>query len=349
MFLISEQDVEHLIEPRAAIAAMTESHGRHPVKRSPDIGRLDLKRQQPNGSVLVLAGHSHDRLFAAKNNMHVYPDPHSRHRLARSMMVLWDAVACEPLALIATTAFNNHRTGAALAAAAAKLAPPHAKTLAVFGAGKIAPAAIRYLAVVRPFERIFVLGRGSSRANELAETAASWPGFARCEVAAETDAEKAVGAADVIVTVTTSDVPVFPGAAVKSGSLVILAGANRPDAREADDTLIGRAQIYVDHQEGCMARAGDLAIPLASGHLKARQIIGEIGPVLAGDPVSALAGADVTVFKSIGVIEQDIALGELILRQAQHENVGIDYDPDSGRCRSVSPRRLPATATADNH
>src|SRR5262249_8838680 len=151
--ILSEQDVEQLIEPSAAIAAMEDAYRRHSAGRMPPPGRLDVPRATPKGSVLVLAGHSDDRLFAMKGNMHVYPEPDLRLGKAASMMLRWDAVQCAPLALVATTRFNNHRTAAGLAAAARHLARENARTLAVFGAGKIAPAVIRYLTLVRPFER----------------------------------------------------------------------------------------------------------------------------------------------------------------------------------------------------
>ncbi len=332
MRLISEHDVERLIDPQATIAAVADGYRRQALGH--EHGRLDLRREDPKGSVLVLAGHAHDGLFAAKTNVHVYPDPQARRRLAQSLMMLWDSVACEPLALISTTAFNNHRTAAGLAAAAQVLAPAKAKTLAIFGAGKIAPAAIRYLAAVCAFERIYILGHGPARARELAETVGRWPALTQCQVTAETDPEKAVRDADVIVTLTTSSVPVFPGHAVKPGALVILAGANRPEAREADDALIARAHIYLDHREGCLTRAGDIAIPLASGHLKPGQIAGEIGARLAGEIATPPPQADIVVFKSMGVIGQDIAIAALLLARAQAENAGTDYDPQSGVCRA---------------
>jgi ornithine cyclodeaminase len=344
MRLISEQDVERLIVPADAIAAEADAYRRYATKDEPEPGRLDLKRQDPAGSVLVLAGHSDDRLFAAKTNVHAYPDAASRRRLAASMMTLWDFAACEPVALIATTGFNNHRTAAGLAAAADKLARKDARTLAIFGAGKIAPAAIRYLCAVRPFERILILGHGTTRARELASMLAREPGFAHCDLSAETDAEKAARAADVIVTLTTSSTPVFPGAAVRPGTLVILAGANRPDAREADDALIGRAEVHVDHLEGCVTRAGDLRIPLASGHLPQEQIAGEIGQLLAGD-AAYVPNREITVFKSMGIIGQDLALARLILRRAREQSIGVEFDPRSGQCSFADTK--PARPSAD--
>jgi ornithine cyclodeaminase/alanine dehydrogenase-like protein (mu-crystallin family) len=328
MRILSEHDVERLIDPDAAIAATVEAFRRHAGGGMPAPGRLDMRRDRPKGSVLILAGHSDDHAFALKANMHVYPESGSGPRKAASMMMLWDAVQCVPRALIAATLFNNHRTAAGVAAATRALAPPRAKKLAVFGAGKIAPEIIRYLARVRPFETIMIAGRGPQRAHDLAQRLREEPEFSGIDVDGTTDASAAVRDADVIVTVTTADAPVFPGRDVKPGAFVILAGANRPDAREADDDLIGRARIYVDHHEHAVERAGDIHIPLRSGRLRPGQIAGEIGMVLSGD--TPAAASDVTVFKSMGIIAQDLALAAMILECAQQMNVGLEFDPWTG-------------------
>jgi ornithine cyclodeaminase len=331
MRLICEEDVERLIDPKEAIASAAQAYRDIARGDQPAPGRLDLPRDNPPGSVLLLAGHGPDRIFCAKTNVHAYPDPASQRREAASMTLLWDGVSCAPLALLATNAFNDHRTAAGLAAAADKLAPPQAKTLVVFGAGKLAPAVVRYLKLVRHFECVLIIGRRLARAKELAERLTHDPEFDGCEIAAETDADKAVSAADVIVTVTTATEPVFPGKAAKPGSLVILAGANRPTMREADDDLIRRAKIYVDCLEPCLTRAGDLKIPLSTGALKPEQIEGEIGKALDAPPAR---GADITVFKSMGVITQDMSLGQLILKRAIEGSVGVEFDPQTGRCGS---------------
>ncbi len=343
--ILSEQDVERLIEPGAAIAAMEDAYRRHSAGRMPPPGRLDVQRGEPKGSVLVLAGHSDGRLFAMKGNMHVYPEPGSRHRKAASMMLLWDAVQCAPLALIATTRFNNHRTAAGLAAAARHLARKDARTLAVFGAGKIAPAVIRYLALVRPFKRVSLVGRGSQRSTDLANTLRREAAFAGCDVRALTDPAAAVQDADVVVTITTADAPVFPGGAVKPGALVILAGANRPQAREADDELMARAQVYVDHRGGSVERAGDICIPLRSGRLKTEQIVGEIGDAIAG--ATPVPRADVTVFKSMGIIAQDLALAELVVDRAARDGIGVELDIETGLCRAANAAILSGPALAE--
>jgi ornithine cyclodeaminase len=341
MLLLSEDDVETLMDPTSAIMVVADCFRNMAMAQHADHGRLDVARQDPKGSVLVLAGHADNGLFAAKTNVHVYPEAGSRRRLARSMMTLWNSAACEPLALIATTLFNNHRTGAGLAAGAAALAPEHAETLVIFGAGKIAPAAIRYIAEVRSLKRIFIFGQGKDRALALADVLSRWPLLSGCDVSADADLEAAVAAADIIVTLTTSSTPVFPGRLVKPGALVILAGANRADAREADDQLIERAHIYADDLGGCQRRAGDIVIPLAMGVLKSVQIAGSVGLPVAGRHQSRPSGTDVTVFKSMGIIEQDIALAAYLLERAKARNQGITYDPWSGG--SLTTASAPST------
>jgi hypothetical protein len=49
------------------------------------------------------------------------------------------------------------------------------------------------------------------------------------------------------------------------------------------------------------------------------------------------------VFKSIGIIAQDLALAELIVTRAGEEGIGIEFDPNTGHCRPAeAPRPLAA-------
>ncbi len=337
MLMLSERDIDSLIDPAAAIAAMAEAYRSHARGNAPAPARLDLPRQSPKGSVLLLAGHAAGSSFAVKANLHVYPDGDVLPRQATSLMLLLDAATCAPKALIATNGFNNHRTAAGLAAAAEALAPAAPQTLAVFGAGKIAPAAIDYLLRVRPFKRLLIVGRDPGRAAALAQATRI---LHRLD-ASVADAETAAREADVIVTLTTADKPVFPGDRIKPGALVILAGANRPQAREADDDLIGRAVLYVDDRRACLERAGDILMPLNSGALRPEQILAEIGERLSGQVFPTSFPHDVTVFKSMGIVAQDIGLAELIVARALKDGRGSDFDPVSGLCRPVVPAAAP--------
>jgi ornithine cyclodeaminase/alanine dehydrogenase-like protein (mu-crystallin family) len=265
-----------------------------------------------------------------KSNVHAYPDGPEAPRLWGSLLTLWDWQRAEPRALLSARAFNEHRTAAGFAVGADRLAAPDAGILALFGAGKSAPLTLRYLKAVRPSIReIRLAGRAPGRVQALAAQAAHWPEFADTRICCAASPEAAVAGADLVATVTTADQPVFPGAAVKPGACIILGGANRPEAREADDALMRRADLYVDARQGATDKAGDIRLALESGALIAERIRAEIGAVPAGGlPLSE--GSDLRVFKSMGLAIQDVILAEYLVDRAEAAGRGLMVDLAGG-------------------
>lgn len=327
MRLFSEADVERLMDRDAAVNAADTAFRLHVEGGMPLPGRIDLRGNGAAHGVLNLVALGPDGSLSVKTNVHsLIGDPRRRH--SASLLTLWDAAECKPLALISSARFNQHRTAAGFAAACRLLAPAEAQTLVVIGTGFLAPETIRYIAAVRPIRSVIVVGRDQQRAAALVRQAQSWSDLAGTSVVVGTDAAAAVARADIIATVTSSDMPVFPGDAVRSGTFVILGGANRPTAREADDVLMRRATIFVDHLAGCLERSGDLRLPLASGVLSRDQIAGEIGALAFGS--SSRPKSDITVFKSIGIATQDLVLGRWLLDRARDEE-GLHFDIATGR------------------
>jgi ornithine cyclodeaminase len=323
MLVLSERDVEALIRPDEAIAAAAEAYRLHARGQASPPVRADLACDK--AGCLMLAGALRGNLLV-KSNVHAYPAGPAAPRLWGGMLALWDLQTAQPRALIAGRIFHDHRTAAGYAAATAALAPVDARTLAVFGAGKTAPMTIRYMKIARPsLARIVIVGRGTERAAALAALASRWPDLAGVAVETSDSPAQAVAEADIVVTVTSSSTPVFLGKAVKPGALVVLGGANRPTAREADDDLMRRARVVVDARHGAAAKAGDLALALANGALDPARIVAEIGACLDGPPPDA-PGADVTVFKSMGLAVQDAVLAERLVERAERSGVGVRID-----------------------
>ncbi len=342
MRLLSEADVAQLIDAPLAIACAEQAFVQQATGSALVRGRLDLRRPSPRAGMLVVAGFGHDdNLFVVKTNGHAWPQA-GGPRATRSLLALWDMGAAQPLALMSAAGFNDHRTAAGFAAAAKVLAPADASTLAVFGAGKLAVPTLPYIAAVRPLRRILVVGRDPARAEALVAQARLRADLAGIEIVALTDAARAAAEADVIVTVTSSDTPVFPGAAVRPGALVVLGGANRPTAREADDALMRRVTVYTDHRSGAMEKAGDLIIPLASGVIAETALAGDIGSFI-GQPGRAAIAGDVSVFKSIGIALQDLVLARALLARAEAHGLGTVFDIEGASADTPSPEAACST------
>lgn len=322
MRILGEAEIETLITIPEALACAERAFRLHAAGAVPLPVRGDLRQENPKAGCLLLAGAWGGEYLTVKSNVHAYPEGPDAPRLWGSLLTLWDWQRAAPRALLSAHAFNDHRTAAGFAIGAQVLASATAATLAVFGAGKSAPMTLRYLKAVRPgIRRILLSGRRRERVEALAERARSWPDVADAEIICAPTPEMAVREADIIATVTTASEPVFPGAALRPGACIILGGANRPDAREADDALMKRADLYLDARPGALEKAGDVRLALASGALTPDRIVAEIGATPAGGlPFSP--GSDLRVFKSMGIAVQDVVLAHHLVTLAEARGLG---------------------------
>lgn len=208
---------------------------------------------------------------------------------------LVDAETGIPLAIMDGRLITEMRTAAVSAVATKLLARADAKILAIFGSGVQARSHVEALRVVRQFEEIRVWSHTPEHAREFAQ-----------EIGAQaTSAEAAVQDADVIVTVTSSKMPVLKGDWLKTGSHVNAVGACRPEWRELDDNAMQRSVLFVDSREGAMKESGDVILSGAT-------IYAELGEALAGKVPSRTN--ETTIFKSLGMAVEDIAAATLVYR-----------------------------------
>lgn len=322
MKLLSESEVFELVDPRAAIQATKEAFKLLSTGRA----RVPLRTEIPladGGVFFVMPGLVAEKFLGFKLIAN-RPDPEEPSGLRTlSMIMVVDARSLVPIGLMSSDWFTDFRTAAGFAAATDELASPVSRTMAIFGAGKLAEPTVRLLLMVRRFERVVLVGRTPSRVEALAERLRTSDALAGVAVEVAADANDAAAAADVITTVTTATEPVFDGANVRPGTHVNVGGAYRPDWRETDDALAGRAVVYMDSAEACLSRAGDICIPLKSGVLTRDRIRGEIGELFAGSIPGRLDRSEITVFKSLGNAVQDLYLaGEML---ADTKGIGQEF------------------------
>ena len=304
MKLLSEAELRRLIPPEAAIASSERAFVA--LARGEIIvpARSEIIRPDGEGVVFAMPGYLPGRVFGVKVIA-------TRGTASTAMVLLFDAVTLRPLGLLAADFLTDWRTAAGIAAATRKLARPEAAVHVLFGAGRLAGPCARLVAAVRDLRRTIIVGRTAARAVALAAQLTAEG------IAAEAADDPAIVAeADIVTTVTTSATPVFPGSALRPGAHVNLGGAFRPDTREADDDLARRGLYWLDSTAACLARAGDLVMPLAAGALERGRVIGELGAALDGTLRGRRDAAEITVFKSLGNAAQDICLAEDALRLA---------------------------------
>ena len=160
-----------------------------------------------------------------------------------------------PVLCAAATVLTRIRTAGASALAAKYLAPENAKTLLVIGTGALAPFMAQAHAHVREYERIFVWGRGESRAAQTVKEVRKES--ADVEVSVAFNLEEVLSQADTISAATTSNQPLVRAEYLRgSAQHIDLVGAFTPEMRESDSETFKRSEVFVDDVEAAKAEAG---------------------------------------------------------------------------------------------
>lgn len=224
--------------------------------------------------------------------------------------VLMSGVTGAPLAVLDGTRLTLWRTAGASALAADHLARADAHRLVMVGAGSLSRHLIEAHAAIRPITDVAIWNRSLAKAEALAADFAGRP----FRVRAVADLESAVREADVVSAATMSTEPLIRGAWLKPGTHVDLVGGYTPAMREADDTAIARARVFVDTRAGAMTEAGDLTRPLASGALRREAVVGELAELCRGDVAGRGSAEEITLFKSVGTALEDLVAARLVHR-----------------------------------
>jgi ornithine cyclodeaminase/alanine dehydrogenase-like protein (mu-crystallin family) len=213
-------------------------------------------------------------------------------RTHMAMIQLFRSDTGEPLAVMDGRLITEMRTAAVSAVAVDRLASPDAGVLGILGSGVQARSHVEALSRVRRFREIRVWSRTEENARRFAD-----------EVGARvTTAEEAVSGADVVLTLTSSPVPILQGRWLKKDAMVCAVGAVTPDRRELDDEAM-RGAVVVESREAAMKEPGDILLAKA-------QVSAEIGELLNGAAIDKDGWP--VVFKSVGIAVEDIASAKLV-------------------------------------
>lgn len=236
----------------------------------------------------------------------------------QALYVLFDSQTLTPRALLDGSALTTVRTPAVSAFAALALARIDAATMTVFGSGPQAEAHVHSIRSIRPVRTVVVVGRDAGRAQALVAR------LIDSGLDARVGAADSVRAADIVVCATTAREPLFDGSTLAPHACVIAIGSHVADAREVDDATFRRAdRIVVEAGPTALREAGDVIRAIASGALRPEQLL-DIQMTTSLRP-----GAGISVFKSVGMGWQDLAIAEAVIAQTEKSGGGGDHP--SGR------------------
>jgi ornithine cyclodeaminase len=196
------------------------------------------------------------------------------------------------------------RTACATAVATDALARADAQVLAIVGSGVQGEAHLNAMPLVRPFREILLWGRSPDRTSALADRMSTKLGR---QITVVAEPREAAARADVICTVTSSPEPVVLAEWVKPGTHINLVGSSYLGPVEVDSALVARARYIADYRPGVLAQASELAVARDAGLVDDSHVVAEIGEILAGRVPGRQNDEQITIYKSLGHVAQDLA------------------------------------------
>jgi len=299
MILITEDQSAEIVTPELAFAAMREAF---------------IAAVSPSAAIFpVVLGHGSDpqNRFTVKSaagaelaglKVGAYFPTNDDRGLPRhaSTILLIDQSTGRISALVEGSAANCYRTAAADEVATDALARSDAEVLTLFGTGHQAAYEARAISRIRNLTRVLVVGRDAGRTSDFVAKLRQSGLPAKAE-----DAETAVRAADIIVTVTTATAPLFKEEWVQPGTHISSMGSDATGKQELPPALFTQARLFCDLPEQSL-RIGEFQ------HAADAQLTA-IGSVLNGNARGRERDRDITIFDSSGISLQDLHMAQAIL------------------------------------
>ncbi len=232
----------------------------------------------------------------------------------QGLVILFDPETGAPVCAVHAGEITAIRTAAASAVATDALARTDARRLALLGYGEQAATHARAIHKIRTLESIVVWGRSRDRAHTFAERIQA---ELAVPVAAAGVVREAVAEADIICTVTSAPEPILKGEWVRPGTHLNLVGSGYAGPAEVDSDLVVRSRFIADSREGVINQGAEFLRAKAAGLVSDEHIVAEIGQVLAGGIEGRRSVEEITVYKSLGHVVQDLARAWALY--SQHE------------------------------
>jgi ornithine cyclodeaminase/alanine dehydrogenase-like protein (mu-crystallin family) len=240
----------------------------------------------------------------------------------------------QPLAVLNASAVTEIRTAAVSAVATSLLARPDADVLAIVGTGVQARTHLMAISATRPLAEVRIAGTSPAKAAkfaaDVAPAALAEVGAGALRVIACDGARDAVAGAGIIVTATSSPVPVLDRDWLAPGTHINAVGACLPSVRELDTATMADAALFADSRESVLAESGDYLLAAADGAVGPEHIRAEIGDLLAGlaPGQGRQDDAEITIFESLGLAIEDLAAAAVAFRAACDTGSGswVDFD-----------------------
>jgi ornithine cyclodeaminase/alanine dehydrogenase-like protein (mu-crystallin family) len=312
VILLSQREVEELLDLDALIDALAEAHRELSEGKASMPPRIAAFAER-NGLLGAMPAYLPSAGLTCKL-VSLFPENKDRHT-HQALIAVFDQANGTPVALMDGTYITATRTAAGSALATRLLAREDVRVLALLGAGVQARTHADALRRVRDFDEVRIASRDHERARALAEEIGA---------TAASSFEDAVRGADVVAATTHATEPVVLREWLEPGAHVNSVGANPAGRGEVDQAIVRGADIVaVEYRESTLAPPPAGASEFRDG--ADREVV-ELGELVAGTKPGRTSKEQISLYKSVGVAVQDAAAAALVLAAARERSVGREIE-----------------------
>lgn len=308
---LTENDVRELLDMRIAVDAIEEMFRQLAGGAAENVPR---HRARAKGVMLHTMSAAADYLGTVGWKAYTTTSGGVRFHVG-----LYSAATGELTAVIDADYLGQLRTGAASGVATEFMARPDAKVVGLFGAGKQARMQLKAVCTVRKIEAVEIYSRNEERCRKFAEEMSEW---CQTNVIPSRNPELVAAEKDIVICATSSRTPLFEGRVLDEGTHLNVIGSNFLNKAEIDATTVRRADTIVcDSIEQCKLEAGDFVEALEEGAVEWSNMH-ELADVVVGRETGRKTAECITLFKSVGLAIEDVALGAKLVELAVEEGLG---------------------------
>jgi len=315
VLLLTEDDVRQVLTMEMALEAVEDGLRKLALDEATNIPRARTQTDHATQHVMSAA--------AKSLGVMGYKAYTSSRKGTHFHVAIFDGKTGALQALMQADYLGQMRTGAASGVASEYMARMDASEVGLFGSGKQARTQLIAVCKVRKIRRVQVYSLNEERRRHFADEMSR---VCDTEIEPVPRPEMAAEDKDIIITATNSREPVLNGHWIAEGTHINAIGSNFIGKAEIDAVAVRRCEsIVVDSKDQARIEAGDFVQPLEDGSIHWVDIH-ELGQVIVGRYTGRAHPQDVTLFKSLGIAIEDIAVAAKVYAKAQAARIGKEID-----------------------
>ena len=311
VLLLTEEDVRQVLTMEMALEAVEDGLRKMALDEAMNVPRARTQTDHAMQHVMSAS--------AKSLGVMGYKAYTTSHKGTYFHVAIFDGKTGALQALMQADYLGQMRTGAASGVASQYMARMDASEVGLFGAGKQARTQLIAVCKVRKIRRVQLYSLNEERRRLFADEMSN---ICDTEIEPVPRPEMAAEDKDIIITATTSREPVLNGHWIAEGTHINAIGSNFLGKAEIDAVAVRRCEsIVVDSKDQARIEAGDFVQPLEDGSIHWADIH-ELGQVIVGRYTGRAHPQDVTLFKSLGLGVEDLAVAARVYARAKEAGIG---------------------------